>query len=202
MIFSAIFSALLRLFGPEVDEANAAAVAELEVYDACKAPLWEQAWDCPERVRWALAAISDRECPGNYCAHRKWVGRHRQDSVHDEGIWRRGHARGERGYHAGALHWWCPAHATPTGMSTVGPHGLIYAFNVHRMHVLGNCVPWWVFASPTVSAQVARERYLKLCGPQRRSGWCPSVRSSYRSWKRRCARRDLPRKECREGESA
>lgn len=200
MILPHIIAALLRAFGPSVDEANEAAAAEVEPYLECEAPLWEQPYDCPERVRWALAAISDRECPGNYCAHRHWVGRHRGDSGLESDLWRRGHRRGweHPDWRKSALRWWCPAHATPGGMSTVGPHGLIYLFNIHRLDAAGNCVPWWVLASPAVSARAATHRYLELCSGDTPSGWCPSPKAAYRSWHRRCRRRDLPKNECGE----
>lgn len=197
MIITAIISTLLRVFGPDVDAANAAAAAELELFAECEVPLWEQPYDCPERVRWALVAISDRESPGNYSARFHWVGRHRRDSGHEERLWTRGLERGAKGYRRGGLHWWCPAHWGAEGMSTVGPHGLIYAFNVHRMGVAGNCVPWWVFATPSESARVARHRYLKLCGDNRK-GWCPTPEAAERSRTRRCRRRELPRAECLE----
>ncbi len=193
-----LFAALVRLFGPEVDDANAAAAAELPERVECDAPFMHQPYDCPDRVRWALTAISDRECPGNYCGKRRWVGRHRRDSGHDPGLWRMGHRRGAKGYRTGGLHWWCPAHADPEGMSTVGPHGLIYAYNVHRLRVPGNCVPWWVFAAPAVSAKAARARYLKMCDVEGRSAWCPSASAAYRAYRRRCRRRELPRAECGE----
>ena len=198
MIIPALLSALLRLFGPEVDEVNASVAAELEVRAECEGPLWERPFDCPERVRWALVAISDRECPGDYCAHRTWVGRHGGDSGHDKGLWAKGHRRGARGYREGALHWWCPAHQDPVGMSTVGPHGLIYLYNVHRLGVLGNCVPGWILAAPSVSARAALDRYLELCGAESPSGWCPTIKAAFNSRIRRCHRRELPRDECKE----
>ncbi len=190
---------VLQALGPTVEEANEAAAAQVPDYDLCDVPVLEQPYDCPGRVRWALVSISDRECPNNYCGHRRWVGRHRRDSGHEGGLWRAGHRRGGKGYRRGALHWWCPAHADPEGMSTVGPHGLIYLFNVHRLGVFGNCVPWWIFASPAVSARAATARYLRNCKPGTRDGWCPSERSVGRAFRRRCKRRVLSRSECRKG---
>ena len=199
-----LLAAILRILGPSVDEANAQAAAELDAYEACDVPLWEQPYDCPERVRWALTAISDRECPGNYCAHRRWVGRHGRDSGHEEGLWRKGHRRGweHPNWTKGALKWWCPAHWSAEGMSTVGPHGLIYLFNVARLEVQGNCVPWWWFATPTVSARAARERYLERCDDGTGKGWCPKIEFQQKVRRRRCHRRELSRDECRQKEDS
>jgi hypothetical protein len=187
---------LLKLAGPQLDAVHAQAVLELPAGPQCDAPLWEQPYDCPERVRWALVAIADRESPGNYSARYRWVGRHAQDSVHDLDLWRVGHERGRKGYRRGALAWWCPVHTDPLGMSTVGPHGLIYLFNVHRLEVPGNCVPWWLFAVPSVSAEAAIDRYLQLCEDMR-SSWCPTPRAVASSRRRRCDRNELPPAECR-----
>lgn len=194
-----IVAGLLRLFGPTVEEANAAVAAELDTWEACDAPLFEQPWNCPERVRWALVAISDRELPSPGEWTYRWYGRHAVDSRYEVGFWRKGHRRGREGRKTGALHWWCPAHHDAEGMSTVGLHGLVYLFNVHRFGVPGNCVPWWVLGVPTFSAAVARDRYLDQCRPDKADGWCPSVDAVFRSWRRRCDRRMLSREECREG---
>lgn len=197
MILSSIFATVLRLFGPELDEVHEQVAAELPVRPECDAPIFSQPYDCPDRVRWALVAIADRESPGNYSARKRWVGRHRGDSRLDARLWTAGWRRADKGYKKAALSWWCPAHLSPEGLSTVGPHGLIYLYNVHRLDAVGNCLPWWLFASPEQSARAARHRYLQLCddaGPAR--GWCPSLRAAMSARKRRCDRRELPRDEC------
>ena len=197
-MIGAVLALLLPLVGPTVDEAHAAAVADLE---PCEGPWDAQAYDCPERARWALAAIADREGPGNYAASTAWVGIHGRDSRFAPRLWERGHRRGRKGHFRGALSWWCPVHSSSTGMSTVGPHGLIYVYNVHRLGVPGNCVPWWVLAAPAVSARVALDRYLERCGAEP-DGWCPSLDAAQRSRDRRCKRGDLARQECRGGMDA
>lgn len=190
-----IFAGLLRVFGPTVEEANAAAAAELDDREDCDVPIAEQPYDCPERVRWALVAISDRELPDPAPWSYRWYGRHAGDSWADDGLWRSGHRRGRKGRTTGALHSWCPAHLDSEGMSTVGTHGLMYLYNVHYVGAPGNCIPWWIFASPTVSAEAARDRYLKLC-EEKATGWCPSLHAVLQAWRRRCDRRMVSRDEC------
>jgi hypothetical protein len=190
-----IVAGLFRLFGPTVDEANAAVAAELEAREACEVPLLQQPYDCPERVRWALTAVSDRELPDPGPWTYRWYGRHIGDSHHELGLWKLGHRRGREGRRTGALRSWCPAHRDPEGMSTVGTHGLIYLYNAHYLDVVGNCIPWWLFAAPMFSAEAARERYLDLC-EDRSGGWCPSPNAVFNAWRRRCDRRMLPREQC------
>ena len=172
---------------PTTDEGNLAAVATLTDREECDDDLEFQPWDCPERARWALLTISNRESPYNWSPSTRWVGQHvRQgDNRYSAGLGRRAHRRG-------TFQWWCPAHWGSEGFSTVGPHGLMYAFNVHRLDIPGNCVPWWVFATAEVSAHVALDRYLDRCElePVGRS-WCPklaAVLATRTRWDRRAAR--------------
>lgn len=195
-----IVAVLFGVFGPSVDQANAAVAAELEAHEGCDRPLLEQSYDCPERVRWALTAISDRELPSPGQWTYRWFGRHDGDSWAEPGLWKKGHRRGREGKRTAALHSWCPAHSDPEGMSTVGTHGLIYVFNVHRLGVPGNCIPWWIFAAPSFSAEAARARYLKLC--KEPGGWCPTPNAILQAMRRRCDRRILSRLECQGGVQA
>lgn len=166
------------------DAGNVEAAATLPDRDECHVELHLQPYDCPERARWALLAISNRESPNGWSPARRWVGVHAGDAGHSPGL---GQRMRERGVFAS----WCPAHWGSDGFSTVGPHGMIYAFNVKRLGVVGNCVPWWVFALPRVSARAALHRYLDLCEaePVGRS-WCPTTRAvvgTRRRWEDRAA---------------
>jgi hypothetical protein len=189
MILATLTAAILRLVGPELGDVHVEVVLELPTGPRCFVPLARMPYDCPERVRWALTAIADRELPQSNTDGVRWFGIHRGDSVHEADLWTLGHRRGRKGFSEGALSWWCPAHADPIGMSTAGPHGMIYAFNVHRLRAPGNCVPWWIFAAPKISAIAARDRYLEHCGrPERaRSSWCPSPRAVLAARNRRQA---------------
>lgn len=193
MIAATIVAALLRVLGPTLGDVHAELAAELPRDDeACAGELERQRYDCPERTRWALSAIADRECPGSFSDEYRWIGRHRIDSVHEPGLWRLGHRRGRKGYQRGALAPWCPAHRDAVGMSTVGPHGLIYLYNVHRLDAPGNCVPWWIMAAPAVSGRAALHRYLELCAAPDASGWCPTIRAIERARDARRGRNRAP----------
>jgi hypothetical protein len=187
MIAASIMAVLLRVLGPDLATVHAELAAALPTDDeVCATPLEEQRYDCPERTRWALTAIADRESPYSFSDGVRWVGRHPRDSGHDAGLWRLGHRRGRAGRRTGALSWWCPAHHDAEGMSTVGPHGMIYLYNVHRLDVPGNCVPWWIFAAPQISAVAALHRYLDLCDEP--SSWCPTLPAVVRARNARAAR--------------
>jgi hypothetical protein len=190
MNVSIVIASLLRLLGPELDEVHRDAALELPSRRACAAPLEQQPYDCPERVRWALTAISDREMPGDYSGNIRWAGRHRGDAHFDLELWRMGHRRGAQGKRKASLAWWCPAHWSPTGMSTVGVHSLMYAYNVHRLGVPGNCVPWWMLGIPSVSVEAATDRYLDLCDQPDPSGWCPTLSATVAARRRRCDRNE------------
>ena len=167
----------LRLLAPEVDAGNVAAAEEYgtelfinadgEEVECDETPLWDQAFDCRERIRWALLTVSNRESVGNWSPRRRYTGIHKGDSHHASNIWKRGHK-------IGRLNSWCPAHWTPEGMSTIGPHGLMYGYHVQRLGVIGNCVPTWTFGIGHVSASVAARFYLKTC-ESKSSRWCPSL---------------------------
>lgn len=192
-----IVATLLRLVGPDLDEVHAELVADLPRVPACDRPLLHQPYDCPARVRWSLAAIADRET-GRYSAHVRWFGIHRGDAVHELGLWRKGHRRGRAGKRVAALSSWCPAHWDSEGMSTVGPHGQMYALNIHRLDAPGNCVPWWMFASSSFSGEAALDRYLQYCDEPSSSGWCPRPSAVRRALRRRCERNDFSGPACRE----
>jgi hypothetical protein len=161
------------LYGSSADECS-----ELEV--------WEQPYDCPERMRWALLTISNRETIDGWAVHRVWVGRHLRDSHHEDGLWRKGHRDG-------TLSQACPFHWTPTGMSTVSGYGMIYTYNVERLRAPLNCVPWWMMAFSGVAVHAAAERYLKLCEvePTGRS-WCPRLSAIIGTIRRYEDRRETP----------
>jgi hypothetical protein len=182
MTIALIVAAILRLIGPTADEVNADVAATLEDREACVRPLIGQPYDCPERVRWALTAISDRECPGHYSAKIRWVGRHSTDKHFESKLLKKGHRRGN-------LSGWCPFHWWSEGMSTDGIHGLMYIYTVHYLEIPGNCVPWWVFAAPQVSARTALAMYLDKCDTGH--SWCPSDRAITRAEFNRRARRAL-----------
>ena len=163
-----------RLHLPTTDEGNLAAVAaRLVDREECDDDLDYQPHDCPERARWALLTISNRESPGNWTPNRRWVGvrTYQGDHKHSAKIGRRMRERGR-------FQAWCPFHWGDEGFSTVGPHGLIYGFNVQRGRWAGNCVPWQYVAAPMQSARLALDRYLDKCEdepePGRRS-WCPRI---------------------------
>lgn len=186
---SIILAGLLRLLSPDLDTAHAAVVTTLPAAAQCDRPIRRQAYDCPERARWALTAIADRET--GYAPNMRWFGRHPDDSKHERVVWNIGRDRG-------VLEPWCPAHDSPVGMSTVGPHGMMYVFNVHRLRVPGNCVPWWLFATPGISAIAALDRYLHNCDDADAGGWCPSTAAIRRALRRRCVRNDFHGPACRE----
>lgn len=155
--------------------------------DDCEVPVWEQRYDCPERMRWALLTISNRETVGGWTPHTLWVGRHLRDSKHEDGLWRSGHDDE-------TLSQACPFHWTPTGMSTVSAYGLIYKFNIRRLGAPGNCVPWWLVAFSGVASRIAASRYLKNCEmePVGRS-WCPRIRAIIGTMRRYEDRSEEPR---------
>ena len=170
---------LLGILTMNVDSANAFAAGLLgEDTPACRYQ-WRKPYDCPDRMRESLAAVSDRELPQEGRGVSIWFGRHYIDSGHDSGLHRKGHRRG-------ILADWCPWHAEDEGMSTVGPHGLMYVLNVGRLEVPGNCVPWEALGLSVVSALAAGRRYLSNCEnePEGRS-WCPSAAARRRARKRR-----------------
>lgn len=179
---------LLRLFIPPVDEANVSVAQELgvtefttedgELVECEDTPLEEQAFNCVERMRWALLTISNRENPGNWSPDRRYTGVHKGDSHHSPNVKRWAGKFGR-------LSWWCPSHWSHEGMSTVGPHGLMYGYTVQHLRVFGNCVPTWAFGLGPVSAKAAGVLYLKRCGGE--WGWCPSLDQVVRT--RRRARR-------------
>jgi len=173
---------IIALLASTVDGANvSAARRHTWTRPSCRVHVSRQDYDCQGRMRWALLAISNRESPGSWSPDRIWVGVHRGDAEHSPKLARRGRA-------SGVLSWWCPSHWGSYGFSTVGPHGLMYAYNVHRLSAPGNCVPWWVFAAPHLSAQSAALRYLELCGSSS-DGWCPSLESTTETMRRHGARR-------------
>ena len=191
-MLAAIHSALASLLNfPTTDDGNNAASSTLPDREECHDDLELQPYDCPERARWSLLAISNRESPYSWSPSRRWVGQHTAngDSKHSAGL-------GRWGRRVGRLSWLCPFHWGDAGFSTVGPHGMIYAYNVQRLDVPGNCVPWQVFASPLPSAKAALGRYLKRCEkePTRRS-WCPrlaaviATRDRFEAKAKRAARR-------------
>ncbi len=155
---------------PTTDDGNRAAAATLADREECADDLAFQAYDCPERARWALLTISNRESPYSWSPRRHWVGEHTRhgDNRHSARLGRKARARG-------LFSWWCPAHWGDDGFSTVGPHGLMYAYNVRRLDVPGNCVPWQVLASPMVSARVALSRYVDRCEDPEGRSWCPTL---------------------------
>lgn len=176
---------LFRLIAPPVDEANVRTAQELGVtefldsegfvIECASLPLDEQPYDCVDRMRWALLTISNRESAGNWSPERRYTGVHHGDSHHADNV---KHWAGK----FGRLSWWCPSHWTSDGMSTVGPHGLMYGYTVQHLEVPGNCVPTWAFGLGPVSARAAGALYLKRCGEE--WGWCPSVEQVVRTRKR------------------
>lgn len=159
-----------------VDGANALA-AELVGSDspACERQ-WRKPYGCPERVRESLDAISDRELPQEARRRARWFGVHRGDAGHERAL-------EAKGWRRGILSEACPWHGGAEGMSTVGPHGLMYVLNVGRLGVPANCVPWQALGLPIVSALAAGQRYLALC--REPGGWCPSAGARVRARKRR-----------------
>ncbi len=145
--------------------------------------IWDLPYDCPERIQAALANVADREGPGNYNPTRVWIGRHTGDSWAENRLHTKGH-------HRGILSDWCPAHWSPRGMSTSSTWGLMYVYNIHRLEIPGNCVPWQVFAFSFVAAKAAASHYVALCDPSRvpRWGWCPTIEDQKRSFRRRARR--------------
>jgi hypothetical protein len=196
MSASLLLASLFRLFGPDLDQVHLEIERELQRHPGshCDQALEHQPYMCPERVRWALTAIADREMPG-VSAHVHWFGIHERDSIHEDALWRHGHRRGRAGKSEAALSSLCPFHADAHGMSTVGPHGLMYLYNVHRFGVVANCVPWWWLAIPSHSAEAALDRYIELCADRTaddppHDGWCPSTAAMKRA--RRYRLRHLP----------
>lgn len=176
--------AILAWLAAPVDDTNAwaASVIGLAPDDVACAdvPLFEQPITCPDRMRALLDAVADRESPGNFAAHLRWVGRHRGDSWAERSLERKGLARG-------ILQAWCPFHVQGQ-LSTVGPHGLIYTYNVARADVPGNCWPSIALALPRVSSLVAAVRVVDVC-TKRPDGWCPSIEAEVSSFVRRVKRR-------------
>lgn len=187
---------LLRIIAPPVDASNVAAAERSGwneftdargVTHACgKLAIQYQHPMCRERLRWALLTISNRESAGNWSPERRYTGVHKGDSQHAPKIWR-------RVTRVGRLSSWCPSHRTPGGMSTVGPHGLMYGYHVQRLGVPGNCLPTWAFGLGPVSARVAVALYVaKCCDGDQGFGWCPSVESIAKT-KHRARRRHYKR---------
>ncbi len=177
---------VLRWFAPEVDAANVAIAEEMgldtftnmedEERECVDTPLELQHYRCKERMRWALLTISNRESAGNWSPRRRYTGIHKGDSHHAPRVRR-------WAYKFGRLSWWCPAHWGSEGMSTVGPHGLMYGYNVQHLGVFGNCVPTWAFGIGSVSARAAGVIYIESCGYGERS-WCPTLEQVMRTKKR------------------
>lgn len=172
---------LFALLTLTVDDANALAAAALGNPDA-RCLQWSKAYDCPRRMEQALDAISDRELPQEERMTSRWFGRHYIDSEHEAGLLRKGHRRG-------ILSDWCPWHDRSTGMSTVGPHGLMYVLNVGRLEAPGNCVPWEALGLSVVSAYAAGRRYLAHCESEPEGhSWCPTRAARARARRRRVVR--------------
>ncbi len=184
---------VLRLSSGPVDDYNAAMAeeygvdsfsyvddhGELHEKSCHRTKLKFQPYNCKLRMRWALLTISNREQAGTWHPERRWTGIHRGDSSHSGNVryW---------ADHFGRLRWWCPAHWSDTGMSTVGPHGLMYGYNVQRVGMPGNCVPWWIFSLNAVSARTAAKIYASKCGgvdqrPEGKRGWCPTRKAIIRT---------------------
>ena len=177
-----VFCVAFGLLSP-VDEANVAVASSMGVHsfeavvddelvelDCEGLPIAGQHRACVERMRWALLTISNRESAGNWSPGREWTGIHQGDAK-----W-----AGRVRYWAGKfgrISWWCPFHWSRGGFSTVGPHGMMYGYNVQLLGIRGNCVPTRAFAVSSVSAEAAGRRYLKSCTKPWRDGigWCPSV---------------------------
>ena len=165
--------ALLLSLLPTTDEGNVAAAATLPDREECDDELAFQAYDCPERARWALLTISNRESPYSWSPNRRWVGQHTAggDNLHSARI-------GRMARKLDRYSWWCPSHWGDEGHSTAGPHGLMVGYNVQRLDAPGNCVPWWIFATARVSATAALDRYVELCATEPAPGersWCPRL---------------------------
>jgi hypothetical protein len=175
---------------PTIDDANQAVAATLPDRDECDVDLRAQPYDCPEYVRWALLTISNREGPDSWSAERHWVGIHtgKGDHRHSAKIGR--YAR-----RIGRYSDWCPWHWGDEGHSTVGPHGMMIGYTVQRLGAPGNCVPWWLFGMPNVSARVALSLYLDRCADGVEGfGWCvrtERVVATRRRWYRRRRLRDV-----------
>lgn len=101
------------------------------------------------------------------------MGRQTRDNKHENTV----HTNALR---VGWLSYWCPFHWATNGMSTNGPHGMMYAYNIK--HAPFGCMPTHVFALPIISAVTAVKRYYKRCrqdlwkerwGSFPRDGWCP-----------------------------
>lgn len=173
-----ILTALLALILTPVDEANIEAATRFgNDRIECDVALASQPYDCPDRLRWALLTISNRESAGNWSPDRLWTGISEMDSKHSLKVKARGHK-------VGRLQWWCPFHWGSDGFATVGPHGQFYVYNVQRLGMTGNCVPWQYMALNEVSAEVAAKRYLAVCDADVYSpnmdmkpgdGWCPTL---------------------------
>lgn len=182
-----------------VDEANVDVANRMGIYsfevlvdeesgetaevDCDDVPISQQHRACVERMRWALLTISNRESAGNWSPERDWTGVHAGDSKWEPRVH----------YWAGKFNrtsWWCPFHWGDGGFATVGPHGLMYGYNVQLLEREGNCVPTRAFAVSTVSAEAAGRRYLRACTKPWRDGigWCPSV-AQIEATKRRARRR-------------
>jgi hypothetical protein len=193
-----LLAAILHLW-TTTDEANQRLASTLPDREECHDDLQFQPYDCPDRARWALLTISNRESPGGWSPSTRWVGVHTSFGDHrlSARIGRKMRSRGD-------FQWWCPAHWGDSGFSTVGPHGLIYGFNVARLEVPGNCVPWQIFALPVVSATAALDRYVDKCAVERAEGtrgWCPrtdEVLVTKARWdeRRRRVRRRARRRRC------
>lgn len=175
---AAMLTLLFALLTLTVDDANSLTAAALGNSDA-RCLQWSKAYDCPERMRVALDSISDQALPRERRRTARWYGVHAVDSHLEERNFRKAKRRG-------ILADWCPWHDSAEGMSTVGTHHTMYAWNVGRLGVPGNCVPWQVMGLALVSSWTAGLRYLANCEdePQGRS-WCPSPGDRRRARQRR-----------------
>lgn len=175
-------SILLALFTTSNQASVDAALQYATMREDCEVPLGEQPLDCPERFRWALLTISNRETIGSWSPDRLWVGRHTGDSDLEFRLYTKGHARGR-------LSLLCPFHWMPDGKSTVSPWGLMYVYNVQRFDFMENCVPWWLMSFAGVSVHAAADRYMAVCLSDDPDGWCPSTFEVVRTWVRYGRRR-------------
>ena len=174
--------ALLAWLSTPVGEANqwAATVAGLSSTD-CDAPLWRQPRACPERLRWSLTVIADRESVGSFADSLRWQGEHPADGWAARRIAANGAARGW-------LKSWCPFHQEDDAISTWSNYGLMYGYNQHRVPELGPCWPSWLLGFPRVAALASARRMLSVCLGDRPDGWCPSMVDEMRARDRRLRR--------------
>lgn len=184
---------LVALASPTIDEVNYEMAQRLGVeqfdvtddlgqvttHECTDTPMRLQPYNCKLRMRWALLALTNRENAGNWSPGRRFTGIHRGDASYEEGL-QRAQIR------SGRFSKWCPFHRTARGKSTVGPAGMMYAYNVQRVGTWANCMPWWLFASNTISGTTAARLYVSHCSEvdQREPGargWCPTLRAAIRT---------------------